>query len=75
MKNKKDYCLLCNEYVDSIIINKTKKYEDDLINIDYDGKAAICPICEEELYNEEVIKYNQLKITEKYKIENEIITK
>ena len=75
MKNKKDYCLLCNEYVDSIIINKTKKYEDDLINIDYDGKAAICPICGEELYNEEVIKHNQLKITEKYKIENEIITK
>lgn len=75
MKKKKDYCLLCNEYVDSIIINKTEKYEDDIINIDYDGKAAICPICKEELYNEEVIKYNRLKIIEKYKIENEIITK
>lgn len=71
---KKDYCLLCNEYVDSIIIDKTKKYEDDLVSMEYEGKVAKCPICGEEIYNDDVIKYNQEQIDKQYKIENEIIT-
>lgn len=60
---KKDYCLICNKYVDSIIMDKTKKYEDDLISIEYEGKVAKCPICGEELYNDDVIQYNQNKIS------------
>lgn len=72
---KKDYCLLCNEYVDSIIIDKTKKYEEDLISMEYEGKVAKCPICGEEIYNDDVIKYNQEQIDKQYIIENEIITK
>lgn len=61
-KMKKDYCLLCNEYVDSIIIDKTKKYEDDLVSMEYEGKVAKCPICGDEIYNDDVIKYNQEQI-------------
>ncbi|MBQ3001214.1 MAG: DUF4065 domain-containing protein [Bacilli bacterium] len=75
MKNTKDYCLLCNKHVESIIINKQLKYEDNMIDVEYEGKIAICPICGEELYNDDVIKYNQQKIAEQYKIENDIITK
>ena len=42
--------------------------------MEYEGKVAKCPICGEEIYNDDVIKYNQEQIDKQYKIENEIIT-
>lgn len=72
---KKDYCLLCQKYVDSIIDDKILKYKDDVIDIEYEGRIAKCPFCGEELFNDEVNKYNQNKIKEKYSIEYEIISK
>jgi putative zinc finger/helix-turn-helix YgiT family protein len=70
----KDYCLVCNKRVNAIIIDKRKKYIDDEIAMEYEGKVAKCPVCGEELFNEYVNEYNQKKIKEKYKEENEIIT-
>ena len=71
---QKDYCLVCNKRVNAIIIDKRKKYIDDEITMEYEGKVAKCPVCGEELFNEYVNEYNQKKIKEKYKEENEIIT-
>lgn len=72
---KKEYCLMCNEDVNVIIHDVKKKYQDEYISIEYEGKIARCSKCGEELYNDYVTKYNQNKIQEKYKIEYEIITK
>ncbi|MBQ8293742.1 MAG: DUF4065 domain-containing protein [Bacilli bacterium] len=72
---KKDYCLICNKYVDSIILEKENEYKDDIMDIKYISKIAICPHCGEELFNDQVVKYNQDKIVETYKLEYEIITK
>ena len=71
----KEYCLVCNKNVNVIIHDVKKKYQDEYISIEYDGKVAKCPNCGEELFNDYVNKYNQNKIQEKYKIEHEIITK
>lgn len=71
----KEYCLVCNENVNVIIHDVKKKYQDEYISIEYDGKVAKCPRCGEELFNDYVNKYNQNKIQEKFKIEYEIITK
>ena len=71
----KEYCLICNENVNVIVQDVKKKYQDEHISIEYEGKVAKCPKCGEELFNDYVNKYNQNKIHEKYKIDYEIITK
>ena len=71
----KGYCLLCQKDVNLLIVDKKRKYQDEVMNIEYDGKVALCPYCKEEIYNDEVIKYNQDKIKETYSLEYEIITK
>ena len=71
----KEYCLMCNEDVNVIIHDVKKKYQDEYISIEYEGKVAKCPKCGEEIFNDYVNKYNQSKMQEKYKIEYEIIKK
>lgn len=73
--NKKTYCLVCNKEVDLIVKNIKKHYKDDIIDIEYDGKTVICPICGDEQYDDEIIRYNQEQIDKKYKEECEIISK
>ena len=74
-KLMRDYCLICDKDVDIVITSKNMHYQDEIMNIDFEGKVAMCPHCHEEIYNDEIEQYNQKKIYEKYIIENEIITK
>lgn len=69
-----EYCLMCDKNVTVNIVDKKKKYQDDQINIEYDGKVAKCPICGEELFNDYVNEYNRNQIKKQYEIENKIIT-
>ena len=73
--NKKTYCLVCNKEVDLIVKNIKKHYKDDIIDIEYDGKTVVCPICGDEQYDDEIIRYNQEQIDKKYKEECDIISK
>lgn len=70
----KCYCILCDKEVNPVIQFVAKKYKDDVMDIEYDGVKAICPVCQEELHSDDVFKYNQEQIKEKYKQEYEIIT-
>ena len=73
-KNKKEYCVNCNDYVNFIINEKRKKFNYQDILIEYVGKEAVCSLCGETVYNDDVLKYNQEKIEKTYKEQNEIIT-
>lgn len=71
---KECYCLICKKNVIPLIMMKNKKFKNDEMDIEYEGKIAKCPICEEEVYDDDVIKYDREKILETYKIEYEIIS-
>ena len=63
--------LKCKKEVDIIINDVYKTYvdEDDIIN--YMGKEAICSVCGEKIYNDELMGYNQKAMEDTYKTENE----
>ena len=58
----KCYCILCDKEVNPVIQFVTKKYKDDVMDIEYDGVKAICPVCQEELHSDDVFNYNQKQI-------------
>jgi len=72
--NYNAYCALCNKNVDVIMNYKTKKYKDDIMDIEYESKIAVCSECGEELFIDEISKYNQEMIKQKYQEKYEIIT-
>ena len=72
---KNNYCLKCKKEVDIIINDVYKTYVDEDNTINYMGKEAICSVCGEKIYNDELMGYNQKAMEDAYKTENEIITK
>ena len=70
--NYNAYCALCDKNVDVIINYKTKKYKDDVMDIEYESKIAVCSECGEELFIDEISKYNQEMIKQKYQEKYEI---
>lgn len=73
-KYNKDFCLICNKYINPIIIEKNLIFNDNDIKIEYLGKEAICPHCNENIYDDDVVKYNQKEIKKAYIEKYEIIT-
>lgn len=72
---RKEYCLLCDEFVDVIIKESVKKYQDENGIIQYIGKDAYCIKCNEKIYIEEIAKYNRDQILKQIRIKNDIIGK
>ena len=68
------YCVVCNKNVDTIVQYKTRNFKDDVMDVEYESKIAICPECGEELFIDEISKYNQKMIKQKYQEKYEIIT-
>lgn len=65
-KLDKAFCIKCNCIVDISIKKEQKVFEDvyegKAIKVKYIGKKAVCRKCGEEIYDDEVAKYNIDKI-------------
>ena len=59
MIKRKAYCALCEKEVDLVIIDKKQRYYDENMDVEYNGKIAICPFCEEELFCDDINVYNE----------------
>lgn len=70
-----EYCEKCREEKEYVIINDVEfviEYENKILK--YIGKKAVCKVCGEEVFSEEVEEYNQLAFEKAYMEQNEIIS-
>ena len=71
----KELCPVCGKEVDYNIEKRLVNYEEDNVKFEYYEKVAICKVCGEELYIDELQKENQIAFENAYKSFNDIITK
>lgn len=71
---KKVKCVECGYEVKYKVVKENYVYEEDGMEIEYEGKKAICSKCKSELLIDEIEDYNQEQFEKAYKKMNEIIT-
>lgn len=71
---KKVKCVECGNEVKYKVVKENYVYEEDGMEIEYEGKKAICSKCKSELLIDEIEDYNQEQFEKAYKEMNEIIT-
>ena len=71
----KSYCLLCQKEVEVNVLYQKIKYDDEVMNVVFDGQIANCPYCHEEIYVDEIEEYNQSQINKMYIKKYDIISK
>lgn len=71
---KTDYCGICNRNVEYKIIDKEYEFDVNGIKVKYKGKTAICPLCGEELFVDEIEEENQKSFEREYINKYQIIS-
>jgi len=71
---KKVKCVECGNEVKYKVVKENYVYEEDGMEIEYEGKKAVCSKCESELLIDEIEDYNQEQFEKAYKEINDIIT-
>lgn len=71
---KKVKCVECGNEVKYKVVKENYVYEEDGMEIEYEGKKAVCSKCKSELLIDEIEDYNQEQFEKAYKEMNEIIT-
>ena len=71
---KKVKCVECGNEAKYKVVKENYVYEEDGMEIEYEGKKAVCSKCESELLIDEIEDYNQKQFEKAYKEINDIIT-